>query len=153
MLPKAWRYPSQHHLGVTLRWKRSHHSGDISPEVKKARQVHSNIRVMLTIFFELHNVVHHMYTSQRQKNYQSASWRSTVALVMLYNANDWTCAQQTLGSSIMTMYPSVLQSDSDYLGQTRFLWFISLPTPYIAPCSFWLFPKLKISLKGMWFET
>jgi hypothetical protein len=26
-------------------------------------------------------------------------------------------------------------------------------SPYLAPCDFFLFPKMKLKLKGHWFET
>ena len=37
-----------------------------SPRPKKAREVRSNVKMMLTVFFDSHGVVHHEYAPQSQ---------------------------------------------------------------------------------------
>ena len=85
-------------------WKHSS-----SPKPKKARQVRSNVKVFLTVFLDFRGVVHHEYAPQGQtitKEYYKGYF---VAFVMLCGANDRTCGQQKLGSSIMTMHPPILR--------------------------------------------
>src|SRR5215469_6723562 len=79
-------------------WKHSS-----SPRPKKARQVRSNVKVMLTAFFDSRGVVHHEYAPQGQTINKEYYRDSSVAYVMLCGARDRTCGQQEIGASITTM--------------------------------------------------
>jgi hypothetical protein len=74
---------------------------------------------------------------------------------MLCGARDRTCGQQEIGASIMTMLQHIprtwfrlflARNQTPVLQQAPY-------SPEIAPCDFWLFPKLKRPMKGMRFQT
>jgi hypothetical protein len=82
-------------------------------------------------------------------------WKSSVIFVMQFGARDQTCEPHAIGRCIMT---STL-AHSSYLIQS-FLAKHGIPvvrqapyTPDMAPCDFWLFPKLKRPLKGSRFDS
>jgi len=80
-------------------WKHS-----TSPRPKKAREVWSNVKVMLT--FSL-TPVGWCITSMHHKAKtltKNTNWKFSVAFVMLCSARDWTCGQQEHGSFIMTTH-------------------------------------------------
>ena len=54
--------------GMTRKPRHSHHSRNIQHPrgQKKARQVRRNVKVMLTVFFDCHGVVHYEYAPQGQ---------------------------------------------------------------------------------------
>ncbi|XP_037509168.2 protein GVQW3-like [Rhipicephalus sanguineus] len=85
--PETKSQPSQ--------WKHS-----TSPRPKKVRQVRSNVKVMLSAFFDSRGVVHHEYAPQGQT---ITKGMSSVAYVMLCGARDLSCGQQETGASITTM--------------------------------------------------
>jgi len=78
-----------------------------------------------------------------------------VAFVMLCEANDRTCGQQKLGGSITTMHPPILCIlFKVFLAKHNIPLICQAPySPDMAPCDFWLFPKLKMPLKGTRFES
>ena len=79
-----------------------------SPRPKKARQVRSNVKVMLTCFFDSHGIVH-MNTHQKVKqSTKSTTWRFYVAFVMLCEESGQTCGQQRIFSFTTTMLPLIL---------------------------------------------
>jgi len=81
----------------------------LSPRPKKARQVSSNVKVMLT-FFSI--PVGWCITNTRHKAKPSPKSTTSgyfVPFVMLCGANDRTCGQQILGNSITTMHPPILR--------------------------------------------
>ena len=80
-----------------------------SPRSKKARQVRSNVKVLLTVFFNSSGVLHHEYAPQGQTVTKESTREYFVAFVMLCGANDQTCGQQKLGSSITTTHPPILR--------------------------------------------
>ena len=85
-------------------WK---HPG--SPQPKKARQVRSNVKVMLTCFFFI--PVASCITNTHQKARQltrSTTCRFYVAFVKLCKESGPTCGQQRIFSSTMTMPPLIL---------------------------------------------
>jgi len=82
-------------------WKHSSSSGP-----KKSRHVHSNFKVLLTVFLDPRGVVHHEYEQGKTvtKEYYDGV---LCAFVMLCGANDRTCAQQKIATFI-TMHPPIL---------------------------------------------
>ena len=80
---------------------------------------------------------------------KSTTRRYFVAFVMLCGANDRTCGQQKLGSSITTMHPPILRIWFKFLAKHNIPLICQAPySPDMAPCDFWMFPKLKVPLKG-----
>ena len=80
-----------------------------SPRPKKARQVRSNVKVMLTCFFDYHIIVHHEYAAEGRvinKEYY-------VVFEMLFEESGQTCGQQRIFSSNMIMPPLISHMKSD----------------------------------------
>jgi len=73
-----------------------------------------------------------------------------VAFVMLCGANDRTCGQQNLGSSITTMHLPILRIwFKVFWLNTTFPWFVRLPTlPTWPPVIFGCSPNWKCPWKG-----
>ena len=116
-----------------------------SPRPKKARMQSSQLKVMLITFFDHQGMVHHEFVSQRQTvnqhfykevltrllnkicQKQRASWAGKTWILYHDNAPAHTAfsVKQFLVSKEITMlhHPPYL--------------------PYLAPCDFFLFPKLK----------
>jgi hypothetical protein len=106
---------------------------------------------MPTAFFDCRGVVHYEYAPQGTT---ITTRRSCIAFVIVCDANDLTCGQRQLGSSITIMHPPILHI------WLRRSWPNSIAVvrqaPYsrdMAPCDFWLFPKLKMPLEEARFES
>ena len=79
-----------------------------SPRPKKARQVRSNVKVMLTCFFI---PVASCIMNTHQKTIQSTkitTWRFYAAFVNLCKESGQTCGQQRIFNSTTTMPPLIL---------------------------------------------
>ncbi|XP_067120045.1 protein GVQW3-like [Centruroides vittatus] len=125
-------------------WKHS-----TSPRPKKVWQLCSNVKVMLTVFFTPVGWCIMSTHYKAKPSQRSATRWFFVIFVMLCDANDWICGQPKRGSSIM-----ITPTHSVHLIQT-FVAKHNIPvvhhapySPNMAPCDFWLFPKLKMPLKG-----
>ena len=136
MQSSQWRHPSD-------------------PRPKKARQVRSNVKVMLTVFFDCRGVVHHEYAPQGQnitKEYYQEVLRHLRDAVRRKRPDMWKTGNWQL-------HHDNAPAHSSHLIQT-FLAKHNIPlvrqapySPDMAPCDFWLFPKLKLPLKGSRFES
>lgn len=126
-----------------------------SPRPKKVRQVRSKVKVMLTVFFDSQGVVHHEYAPPNQtitKEYYLEVLRHLRDAVRRKRPNLWK-------SGMWKLHQDNAPAHSSQLVQT-FLAKHSIPvvrqapySPDMAPCDFWLFPKLKMPLKGTRFES
>lgn len=100
--------------------------------------------VTLTIFINYLEVVHHK-NKPCQTIRNSTAWSCLDALGMLCCANDRNCGWHNLGSSIMIMHPSVLQTwmrlSPPYATSMQY---VRPPNPQ---CDFWPFPYMKMPLK------
>ena len=67
----------------------------------------SNVKVMLTCFFDSRGIVHHQYAPEGQTT-RSTTCRFYVAFVKLCEESGPTCGQQRIFSSTMTMPPLIL---------------------------------------------
>ncbi|UYV64612.1 hypothetical protein LAZ67_3001311 [Cordylochernes scorpioides] len=100
-------------------WKLPH-----EPRPKKARQVRSNVKVLLTVFLDCRGVVHHEFLPQGRTN---KNW-------LLHHDN-------------APAHTSLLVRD--FLAKNNTLMMPQPPySPDLAPCDFFLFPKLKRPMKG-----
>ena len=126
-----------------------------SPRPKKARQVKSNVKVMMVVFFDEAGVVHHEYAPHGQTVNQ------TYYLEVLRRLRD----------AVRRKRPEKWRRNSWFLHHDNapahralsireFLAKHNIPTvdhppysPDLAPADFFLFPKLKKSLKGQRFEA
>ncbi|GFV81724.1 histone-lysine n-methyltransferase setmar-like protein [Trichonephila clavipes] len=118
------------------------------PRPKKARQSRSNIKSMLIVFFYYEGIVHHEYAHTGQiikKEYYIE------VLKRLRNFGN-----PVTGFFITTMLQRAhtLNFVQQYLSKHSIVQLRQPPySPDIAPCDFWLFPRLKMPLKGHRFDN
>jgi len=126
-------------------WKHS-----TSPRPKKARQLLSNVKVMLTVFFDSRGVVHHKYTPQGQnmnkEYYLEVQCRLRDAVrckrLDLWAAGKWQQHHDnTPAHSSQLIQTFVAKHNIPMVRQAPY-------SPDMAPCYFWLFLHLKTQLKG-----
>lgn len=147
----TWIYGYDVEIKMQSQWQ---HLSFLRPE--KAQQVHSKIKVMLTIFFDSCHVVHHEYTTTRPNHQKRVLPRGP-------SSPSWCYALQmtrSMGSenliTIMIMYlPILFIWFRLLLPNITFLWFIRLPTylTRLQATFTTLFASLKIMLKGIRFES
>ncbi|KAL4089073.1 hypothetical protein QTP88_024146 [Uroleucon formosanum] len=134
----------------SMHWKTS-----ASPKLKKARMSKSKLKAMLIVFFDIKGVIMTEWVPQGQ----------TV------NQHYYLQVLTTLRERVRRKRPELWENDSWFLHQDnapahsalsvkRFLAKNRTPvlqqppySPDLAPCDFWLFPKLKSALKGTHFES
>jgi histone-lysine N-methyltransferase SETMAR len=128
----------------------------IIPEAKKKeRQVRSNVKVMLTVFFDSRGVVHHEYaprgTTITKEYYQEVLQRLRDSVRRkrpdLWAATTWQLHQDNATAHSSHLIQTFLAKHS--IPMVR----LAPYSPDMAPCDFWLFPKLKMPLKGARFES
>jgi hypothetical protein len=131
----------------------SHWKTPSSPQLRKARQVRSNVKTMLISFIDAEGLVHHEFLPQCQ------TMNQTVYLTILQCLQDavhwkrpykWSSGTWLLHHNNAPCYAA--------LSVRQFLVMHSIPMvphpPYLAdlaPCNFFLFPRLKSTLKGKQF--
>jgi len=126
-----------------------------SPRPKKARQVRSNVKAMLITFFDFRGIVHRKWVSQghtvnqyfylvvmkrlcenvrkkRPESWKSGSW-------MLHHDN-------ALAHSSLLIRQFLAKNQTPVVPQQPY-------SPDLALCDFFLFQKLKSTLKGRRFQT
>jgi histone-lysine N-methyltransferase SETMAR len=125
-----------------------------SPRPKKARQVRSNVKVMLTVFFDQKGVVHHEYAPQGQtitkEYYVQVLTRLRDAVrrkrPLLHAAGDWLLHHDNAPAHASHLVQQFLANHQiPQVNQPPY-------SPDLAPCDFFLFPKLKFALKGRRFD-
>jgi transposase len=131
----------------SLQWK---HSSSSRP--RKAQRVRSEVKVLPTVFFDYHGIVHHSYAPEGQtinKEYYLEVIHHLCDAVRrkrpdLWATRNWQLhhdnAQSHLIQSFLAKHgiPVVRQAPC---------------SPDMVPCDFWLFPKLKRPLKGSLFDS
>ncbi|KAJ4450782.1 hypothetical protein ANN_02212, partial [Periplaneta americana] len=126
-----------------------------SPRPKKARQVRSKIKVMLTVFFDVRGIVHHEYAPEGQmvtkEYYHDVLWRLRDAVrrkrLDMWTANNWHLHHDNAPAhSSQLIHTFLAKHGITTVHQPPY-------SPDLAPCDFWLFPKLKTPLKGSHFES
>lgn len=126
-----------------------------SPRPKKVRQSRSNVKVMLTVFFDHEGIVHHEYAPAGQtitKEYYLEVLRRLRDAVRRKRQNLWDCSQWHLHHDNAPAHSSRLVQE--FLAKHSITQVPQPPySPDLAPCDFWLFPKLKSPLKGKRFQT
>ncbi|KAJ4441881.1 hypothetical protein ANN_11741 [Periplaneta americana] len=136
--------------GQSSQWKHPE-----SPRPKKARQVRSKIKVMLTVFFDVRGIVHHEYAPEGQtvtKEYYHDVLRRLRDAVRRKRPDMWTANNWHLHHDNAPAHSS--QLIHTFLARHGITTVRQPPySPDLAPCDFWLFPKLKTPLKGSRFES
>jgi hypothetical protein len=121
----------------------------LSPRPKKARQVRSDVKTMLIAFFDAEGLMHHEFLPQ------SLTMNQTVYITVLQRLRDAVCRKRPHKWSSGTW---LLHHDNApchaALSVTKFLVKHSIPvvphppySPDLAPCDFFLVPRLKSTLK------
>lgn len=129
--------------------------GKNSPRPKKARQSRSNVKTMLIVFFDWKGVVHYEFVPRNQtvngefylevmkrlresiRKKRPEAWRNKTWLLHHDNAPAHT---SLIVREFFAKHGTVLVPQPAY-------------SPDLAPADFFLFPKLKSSLKGRRFQT
>ncbi|UYV63278.1 hypothetical protein LAZ67_2003639 [Cordylochernes scorpioides] len=131
-------------------WKLPH-----EPRPKKARQVRSNVKVLLTVFFDCRGVVHHEFLPQGRtvnKEYYLQVMRNLREAIRQKRPDLWKNKNWLLHHDNAPAHTSLLVRD--FLAKNNTL---MMPQPLyssdLAPCDFFLFPKLKRPMKGRRYAT
>ena len=126
-----------------------------SPRPKKARQVRSNQKAMLIAFFDHEGIVHHEFAATGQtinqhfyldvlKRLRDAVRRKRPAK---WQANSWLLQHDNAPAhTAVSVRQFLAKNNTTVLDHPPY-------SPDLAPCDFFLFPKLKSSLKGARFES
>lgn len=125
------------------------------PRPKKARQVRSNVKVLLTVFFDCNGVVHHEFLPRGKtvnKEYYIQVLRRLREAIRrkrpeLWRNNNWLLHHDNAPPHTALVIREFLTKHSTtVMPQPPY-------SPDMAPCDFFLFPKLKRPLKGQRFST
>ncbi|UYV68987.1 hypothetical protein LAZ67_6001900 [Cordylochernes scorpioides] len=131
-------------------WKLPH-----EPRPKKARQVRSNVKVLLTVFFDCRGVVHHKFLPQGRtvnKEYYLQVMRNLREAIRQKLPDLWKNKNWLLHHDKAPAHTSLLVRD--FLAKNNTLMMPQPPySPDLAPCDFFLFPKLKRPMKGRRYAT
>ncbi|UYV65278.1 hypothetical protein LAZ67_3003783 [Cordylochernes scorpioides] len=131
-------------------WKLPH-----EPRPKKARQVRSNVKVLLTVFFDCRGVVHHEFLPQGRtvnKEYYLQVMRNLREAIRQKRPDLWKNKNWLLHHDNAPAHTSLLVRD--FLAKNNTLMMPQPPySPDLAPCDLFLFPKLKRPMKGRRYAT
>ena len=122
---------------------------------KKTRQVCSNVKVMLTCFFDSRGILHHEYAPEGQtinnEHYLQVLHRLCEA-VRRKRPDMWAAKNFQLhhdnvpAHSAHVIHAFLAKNSMPLVREAPY-------SPNLAPCDFWLFPKLKTILKGRQFQS
>ncbi|UYV74896.1 hypothetical protein LAZ67_12001710 [Cordylochernes scorpioides] len=131
-------------------WKLPH-----EPRPKKASQVRSNVKDLLTVFFDCRGVVHHEFMPQGRtvnKEYYLLVMRNLRKAIRQKRPDLWKNKNWLLRHDNAPAHTSLLVRD--FLAKNNTLMMPQPPySPDLDPCDFFLFPKLKRSMKGRRYAT
>jgi hypothetical protein len=125
-----------------------------SPRTKKAQRVQSKVKVLLTVFFDYRGI-HYSYAPEGQtinKEYYLEVIHHLCDAVQRKGPDLWASHNWQLHHDNALAHSShLIQS---FLTKHGILVVCQVScSPDMAPCDFWLFPKLKRPLKGSHFES
>lgn len=127
--------------------------GEAKP--KQSRQSRSKIKVMLTVFFDYRGVVHNEFLPTGQtvnKEYYLGVMRRLREAIRkkrpdLWRDNSWFLHHDNAPShTALIIRDHFAKTATHIVPQPPY-------SPDLAPCDFWLFPKLKRPLRGHRFES
>ncbi|UYV70135.1 hypothetical protein LAZ67_7001931 [Cordylochernes scorpioides] len=148
---KAWVYGYEVETKAqSSQWKLPH-----EPRPKKARQVRSNVKVLLTVLFDCRGVVLHEFLPQGRtvnKEYYLEVMRNLREAIRQKRPDFWKNKNWLLHHDNAPVHASLLVRD--FLAKNNTLMMPQPPySPDLAPCDFFLFPKLKRPMKGRRYAT
>ncbi|KAJ8963246.1 hypothetical protein NQ318_018712 [Aromia moschata] len=125
------------------------------PKPKKTRQSRSKIKVMLIVFFDYRGVVHHEFVPEGQtvnKEYYLAVLRRLREAIRHKRPHLWADNSWIFGNNNAPSHSSLIVTEFVAKRETKV---IANPPylPDLAPCDFFLFPKLKYPLRGTRHES
>lgn len=124
------------------------------PKPKKPRQSRSKIKV-LTVFFDYRGIVHHEFLPHGEtvnKHYYLKVMKRLREAIRkkrpdLWNDNSWILHHDNAPShTALTVCEFLAKNSTNVIAQPPY-------SPDLAPCDFFLFPKLKLPLRGHRFDT
>ena len=125
------------------------------PRPKKARQFRSNVKVLLTVFFDYHGVVHQEFLPQGRtvnKEYYLKVIRRLLEAIRkkrpeLWKNNSWLLHHHNAPAQSPLLVRNFLTKNNTII--------MPQPTysPDLAPSDFFQFPRLKRPIKGRRFTT
>ena len=131
-------------------WKRPD-----EPRPKKARQVRSNVKVLLTVFFDYNGIVHYEFLPTGRtvnKEYYLEVLRRLREKIRQKRPDLWAEKSWILHHDNAPAHASLLIRS--FLAKNGTIVLQQPPySPDLAPCDFFLFPKMKRTLKGQRFDT
>ncbi|UYV79647.1 hypothetical protein LAZ67_18000172 [Cordylochernes scorpioides] len=148
---EAWVYGyDMETKAQSSQWKLPH-----EPRQKKARQVRLNVKVLLTVFFDCRRVVHHEFLPQGRtvnKEYYLQVMRNLREAIRQKRPDLWKNKNWLLHHDNAPAHTSMLVRD--FLAKNNTLMMPQpLYPPDLAPCDFFLLPKLKRPMKGRRYAT
>ena len=133
----------------SLEWKSAS-----SPRPKKARLFKSKIKVMLIVFFDVHGIVHLKFLPQGQTINQNV-YKDILRRLMhsvrekrreLWETKSWLLHHDNAPAhNALSIQQFLAENNIAVLEQPPY-------SPDLAPCDFFLFPKLKRVIKGTRFQ-
>ena len=125
-----------------------------SPRPKKARKSKSKVKVMLIVFFDIQGIIHFEFLPQgqtvNQTVYEEILWR-LVRSVRDKRRNLWEANTWALHHNNAPAHTAL--SICQFLAERNIATLEHPPySPDLAPCDFFLFPKIKSVLKGTHFS-
>jgi len=125
-----------------------------SPRPKKARQVKSNIKTMLIVYFDIDGLAHHEFVPTGQtvyKEFHKTVLKHLRDAVRRHRPEKWSSGNWILHQDNAPAHRAV--TTNEFLPKHNIP---SLPqppySPDLAPCEFFLFPQLKKTMKGRRFD-
>ena len=125
-----------------------------SPRPKKARQSKSKVKVMLITFFDVRGIVHSEFLPQGQMINQQV-YKEILQLLLrsvpekrreLWQDKSWLLHHNNApADNALSIWQFLAEKNIALLKQPPY-------SPDLAPCDFFLFPKLKGIIKGTFFE-
>ncbi|UYV70805.1 hypothetical protein LAZ67_8000693, partial [Cordylochernes scorpioides] len=125
------------------------------PRPKKARPVRSNVKVLLTVFFDCRGAVHHEFLPQGRtvnKEYYLQVMCNLREAIRQKRPDLWKNKNWLFHHDNAPAHTSLLVRE--LLAKNNTLMMPQPPySPDLAPCDFFLFPKLKRPIKGRRYAT
>ena len=133
-----------------MQWKTA-----ASPRPKKARMSKSKIKVMLIAFFDKKGLVHHEFVPEGQTVNQHFYQQVIIRLHdrvrrcrrALWSEKSWLLHHDNAPAhNAISVRQLLVKKQVTVLDHPPY-------SPDLAPCDFWLFPRLKIVMKGTHFSS
>jgi len=131
----------------SMQWKTQN-----SPRPKKACISRSQVKTMLVCFFDHKGIVHYEITAQGQ----TVNHQCYLEVLTRLRESVWRKRPGLWPDKWILHHDNALAHDAlrvrEFLAKNSITKMDNPPySPDLAPCDFWLFPKLKIALKGQRF--